>query len=298
MDTIIDTDKNLQASNELAATWREWKPEPQPQTERIPEPYHSLNPKRGFANAPEPITIKGVSETALSKELANMHPAYREEHLSRMSTKNPQYPLTLIEREGSFTTIEREASGRVSRNIFQPIKPTVSTSQKKSTTTITTGSTSRKQPSPIGYIIPTPGISTGRNQRRQQITTYSPTSDITEKITPTSRTDISIIPYQITTPTESKTTTTVPEVTPTPWEKITPYEQPIKTVTPLPPVPVIPIVPVPIPGIPWGSGGGGGSGGSPIGRGRLKRELFSYAPKNLKLLYGKMPTVKKPRGKK
>lgn len=119
-------------------------------------------------------------------------------------------------------------------------------------------------------------------------------TDTTQKITPTSRTDISVIPYQTTVPEELVNTKVSTQVIQTPWEKVTPYEQSTKTVTPVPPVPVIPIVPIPIPGLPWG-GGGGGSGGSPIGRGRLKRELFSYAPVNLKILEGpKAPAQRKP----
>jgi hypothetical protein len=121
-------------------------------------------------------------------------------------------------------------------------------------------------------------------------------TDTTQKITPTSRTDISVIPYQTTVPEELVNTKVSTQVIQTPWEKVTPYEQSTKTVTPVPPVPVIPIVPIPIPGLPWG-GGGGGSGGSPIGRGRLKRELFTYQPVNVRGLLG-MPKMKQPRRKK
>jgi hypothetical protein len=314
MDTIIDTDSDLQVSKDQEVPfWREWKPEPdpisQPQIERMPESYSPLNPKRVYAPAPErePFSIPGASDSALSAELRSMHPDFARRatgsdlereimdrfRMNNGATDSNRQPQTMMEREGSYTTIEREAMERAGRDIFTPSKIPASLRQEKPSTEIAKDVTRRKEPVPIGRISPV-GISTGINQRKKQMITISPNGDTTEKIAPTSRTDISIIPYQITTPTESKTTTTVPEVTPTPWEKITPYEQPTKTVTPVPPVPVIPIVPIPIPGLPWG-GGGGGSGGSPIGRGRLKRELFSYAPVNLKILEGpKAPAQRKP----
>jgi hypothetical protein len=59
---------------------------------------------------------------------------------------------------------------------------------------------------------------------------------------------------------------------------------------PFPPV-------TPIIGLPSGGSGGGGGGGSPIGRGRLKRELFTYQPVNVRGLLG-MPKMKQPRRKK
>jgi hypothetical protein len=76
--------------------------------------------------------------------------------------------------------------------------------------------------------------------------------------------------------------------------------KPITTNPPPPTYPVspplTPIIPIPVALPSWGSGGGG-AGGSPMGRGRRKRELFSYAPTNLKILSGpkapRQPAVKK-----
>jgi hypothetical protein len=73
-------------------------------------------------------------------------------------------------------------------------------------------------------------------------------------------------------------------------------QQPGPTPPPLVPPPQVPVPKIVIPGLPWG-GGGGGSGGSPIGRGRRKREIFTYEPINVRGLLG-MPKMKQPRRKK
>ena len=114
--------------------------------------------------------------------------------------------------------------------------------------------------------------------------TQVPSSEVTQKswqdsiITP--RTDVIVTPTNKQITTQQQKQTIDQQQKQVPWQDITTN----KIVTPI------------IPGIPWG-GGGGGSGGSPIGRGRLKRELFSYAPKNLQILSGpkspRQPAVKK-----
>jgi hypothetical protein len=110
--------------------------------------------------------------------------------------------------------------------------------------------------------------------------TQVPSSDVTQKswqdnvVIP--RTDTIVTPTNTQITSQQQKQTTDQQQKQVPWQDITTN----KTI---------------IPGLPWGGGGGGGSGGSPIGRGRLKRELFSYAPVNLKILSGpKEPSPRKP----
>ena len=80
MEKMIDTEYSLVPPEQATATWKPWKPEMQPQTSAMEDPFSPLNPKRVYADAEpsrSPFSIPGVSDTALSTELAGMHPAYR-----------------------------------------------------------------------------------------------------------------------------------------------------------------------------------------------------------------------------
>ena len=77
---------------------------------------------------------------------------------------------------------------------------------------------------------------------------------------------------------------------------VLPIQEPIPTTKQI--VPGGPIIPL-FPPLPPFFGGGGGSGGGMRPRGPRHTEIFTYAPKNLKGLYGmpkgRTPAIKKQR---
>jgi hypothetical protein len=255
------------------------RPTPQPLVEQdaIPNP---LNPKRGYAPAPLPLSIPGVSDIMLQRELANINPAFFED--TRVSAGGRTTPQTLIEREYPYTEIERTAFRPTTILKVSPLPagfviPSASGQQSTSELASPTGETFPGTRQTVG-IIP---------WNRDTVITPTGVPRVTEITIPWSKDSTVIVPYTITTPRET-TITDIREIPQEyPWERFTETPQPQELITPLPPAPVIPIPWLPaLPNL----GGGGGTGASARGRGPKRLELFSFAPR--KLPKWKMPKVK------